>query len=369
MVIGSMWLNRRVKEALNCSEKEQWKAAMQTEMDSIYSNDVWDLVELPESRKPVGNKWVFKKKTKAGGSIERYKARLVAQGFSQKQGLDYDETFSPVIRFESFRNLVAVAVQKGLKLHQLDITAAFLNGHLEDEVFMRQPDGFVVEGKEHLVCKLKQSLYGLKQSPRCWNVTLDAQLKKMGYVQSTNDPCIYISTEGESSIIGVYVDDFVIAANGQETIEKVKAALSEKFDVKDLGELHYFLGVQVVQDHDNGTVWIGQPTFTESLLEKFNMSEAKSVKTPVSVNSKLSEASEDSDRVDQSLYQSAVGSLLYLATRTRPDISFECRLLLLQAYQISLGGSETNLSLPQRHNSPWATLLQRREIRWCSWLF
>ena len=241
-----------MKEALNCSEKEQWEAAMQKEMDSIYSNDVWDLVELPEHRKPVGNKWVFKKKIKTDGSIERYKARLVAQGFSQKQGLDYDETFSPVIRFESFRSLVAVAVQRGLKLHQLDITAAFLNGHLEEEVFMRQPEGFVVEGKEHMVCRLKQSLYGLKQSPRCWNSTLDAHLKNMGYIQSSNDPCIYTSSEGELSIIGVYVDDFVIAGESEVRIEQVKTALSQKFDVKDLGELHYFLGVQVIQNHEHG---------------------------------------------------------------------------------------------------------------------
>ena len=211
-----------VKEALNCSEKEQWEAAMQKEMDSIYTNDVWDLVELPANRTLVGNKWVFKKKTKADGSIEQYKARLVAQGFSQKQGLDYDKTFSPVIRFESFRSLVAVAIQKRLKLHQLDITAAFLKGHLEEEVFMKQPEGFVVDGKEYLVCKLKQSLYGLKQSPRCWNSTLDAHLKGMGYVQSTNDPCIYTSSGGESTIIGVYVDDFVIAGESSERIEQVK---------------------------------------------------------------------------------------------------------------------------------------------------
>ena len=157
--------------------------AMQKEMESIHSNEVWDLVELPKDRKLVGNKWVFKNKTKADGLIERYKARLVAQGFPQKQGLDYDETFSPVIRFETFRSLVATAIQHCLKLHQLDITAAFLNGHLEEEVFMKQPEGFVEEGNEHLVCRLKQSLYGLKQSPRCWNSTLD--------------PCNYTFTEGE----------------------------------------------------------------------------------------------------------------------------------------------------------------------------
>ena len=201
-----------VSEALSSTEKDQWKSAMQMEMDSIHSNDVWDLVELPAHRKAIGSKWVFRKKMNADGSIERYKARLVAQGFSQKQGLDFEETFCPVIRFESFRSLVAVAVQKGLRLHQLDITTAFLNGRLKEEVFMKQPEGFVKKGKEHLVCKLKQSLYGLKQSPRCWNHTLDAHLKDMGYIQSTNDPCIYTSSDGEHTIIGVYVDDFVIAA-------------------------------------------------------------------------------------------------------------------------------------------------------------
>ena len=311
-----------VKEAVSCPEKKHWETAMQKEMNSMYSNDVWDLVELPENREAVGSKWVFKKKTKADGSIERFKARLVAQGFSQKQGLDYDETFSPVIRFESVRSLVAVATQKQLKLHQMDITAAFLNGHLEEEVFMKQPEGFVVQGKEHLVCRLKQSLYGLKQSPRCWNSTLDTHLKSMGYVPSTNDPCIYTSSEGELSIIGVYVDDLVIAAESSERIKQVKEALARKFDVKDLGELHYFLGVQVIQDQGKGTVWIGQPTYTKSILQKYGMSEAKPVKTPVDVNSKLLKTEEESELADQRLYQSAVGSLLYLSTKSRPDIAF-----------------------------------------------
>jgi len=138
---------------------------MQKEINSIYSNDVWNLVELlPANRKTFSSKWGFQKKTKADRTTERFKARLVAQGFPQKQGLKYDETFSPVIRFESFRSLVTVAVQKRLKLHQLDITTAFLNGRLEEEVFMNQPEGFVVKGKEHFACRLKQNLYGLKQT-------------------------------------------------------------------------------------------------------------------------------------------------------------------------------------------------------------
>jgi len=223
----SFWVNtallqkepQTTKEALDCSEKEHWKGAMQNEMYSIYSNDVWDLVELPVNRKTLGSKWVFRKKTKVDGTIERFKAQLVAQGFSQKQGLDCDETFSPVIRFEMLCSLVVVAIQKCLKFHQLDITAAFLNGRLDEEVFRNQPEEFVVKGKEHFVCRLKQSLYGLKQSPRCMNSAFDDHLRSMGYAQSTNDLCMYISTKGEALIIGVYIDDFVIAAETSGRIE------------------------------------------------------------------------------------------------------------------------------------------------------
>ena len=151
---------------LSSSENLKWKIAMEREMQSIHDNDVWDLVELPNQRKAIGCKWVFKRKIGADGSVERYKAHLVAQGFSQQHGLDYDETFSPVVRFESLRTVIALAVQNNLYLQQMDFTSAFLNGNLEEEVYMKQPEGFVEKGKENLVCKLKHSLYGLKQSPR-----------------------------------------------------------------------------------------------------------------------------------------------------------------------------------------------------------
>ena len=201
-----------LEEAIAGPDKERWYEAMENEMKSLRENDVYELVELPKDRSPVGSKWVFKIKTAADGSVERYKARLVAQGFSQKFGTDYDETFCPVVRLESLRTLIAVAVQNGLKLHQIDVTTAFLNGKLEEEVFMRQPKGFIVEGQEHLVCRLKKSIYGLKQSPRCWNSVLDSQLKKMGFVQANSDPCIYKASAGETFYMGVYVDDIVLAA-------------------------------------------------------------------------------------------------------------------------------------------------------------
>ena len=147
-------------------------------MQSLHRNKVWALVEPPPNPKVIGSKWVFKRKVNANGEVERHKACLVAQGFSQKYGLDYEETFSPVVRFESIRSVIALGAQHKLQLHQMDVSTAFLNGELDEEVYMQQPEGFVEEGKEHMVCYLKRSIYGLKQSPRCWNHALDSQLEK-----------------------------------------------------------------------------------------------------------------------------------------------------------------------------------------------
>ena len=299
-----------------------WADAMKVEIDSLHNNHVWELVELPVGRKPVGSKWVFKVKTNADGSIERCKARLVAQGYSQKEGLDYDETFSPVVRSESVRSVVALASKCGLKLHQMDITTAFLNGDLNEEVFMKQPEGFISHGQEHLVCRLDRSIYGLKQSPRCWNQALDAQLKLMGFQQSTSDPCIYTSTEGGLFILAVYVDDILLAGKSEQRIAQIKSDLGKRFQLKDMGELHYFLGVSVKQSHGTGNIWVGQPTYTQAIVNKFGLEHCKPVTTPMTPGTKLLKATEQSEMADAALYQSAVGSLLYLSGWTRPDISF-----------------------------------------------
>jgi hypothetical protein len=311
-----------VTEVLSDPDKENWLEAMNKEMDSLNANNVWDLVPLPEGRKAVGSKWVFKRKLNADGKIERYKARLVAQGFSQKFGIDYDETFCPVVRHESVRAVIALAVQHGLKLHQMDIITAFLNGELKEEVYMRQPECFISKGQEHLFCRLKRSIYGLKQSPRCWNSALDYQLKEMGFVQSSADPCIYVSfANNELFIIAVYVDDMILAGQSDERIMQIKEILSKRFNVKDMGQLHYFLGMKVVQN-TSGDVWIGQPAYAADILHKFHMDDAKPVSTPVDTGCKLVKATDHCERVDQQLYQSVVGSLLYLSIATRPDITF-----------------------------------------------
>ena len=310
-----------VEEALSGPEKDKWKEAMKKEMDSLKANDVYDIVKLPQHRKTVGCKWIFKRKVRADGSIERYKARLVAQGYSQKPGQDYDETFCPVVRFESVRSVIAMAAQHELLLHQMDVTSAFLNGDLEEEIYMSQPEGFQIEG-ENLVCKLKRSLYGLKQAPRCWNTALDNQLKGMGFTQTKSDPCLYVNSEGELFIIAVYVDDILLAGKDKRKMDEIKQTLSSLFEVKDMGELHYFLGVKVIQNHEEKSIWIGQPTYTSSIIEHFGLKEAKSVATPVNTAIKLVKATEDDELADQGLYQSAVGSLQYLSTMTRPDITF-----------------------------------------------
>lgn len=313
---------KKPKSVSDALTNQEWVDAMKAEIDSLHDNSVWELVQLPEGRKPVGSKWVFKVKTNADGSIERCKAHLVAQGYSQKEGLDYDETFSPVVRSESVRSVIALASKNGLKLHQMDITTAFLNGDLEEEVYMKQPEGFLADGQEHLVCQLKKSIYGLKQSPRCWNQVLDAQLKLMGFKQSTSDPCIYTSKTKLDGlfILAVYVDDILLAGKSQQKLAQVKANLGKRFQLKDMGELHYFLGVSVQQrSHE---IWIGQPTYTQAVIKKFGMEHCKPANTPVTPGTKLLKGTQQSKIVDATLYQSAVGSLLHLSGWTRPDIAF-----------------------------------------------
>ena len=325
-----VWINQAsyikepetVDEALTCSNHEKWKKAMDEEYSSLMSNDVWELVKLPKDERVVSSKWIFKCKIGATGNIDRYKARLVAQGYSQRPGVDYKETFSPVVRFESLRMIAALAAQTNLQLHQMDVKTAFLNGELKETVYMKQPEGYEEKAKEDLVCKLKRSIYGLKQSPRCWNHTLDSQLKKMGFAQSNSDPCLYISITGEPFIIAVYVDDILLAGRSIQRINEVKNELRSQFNVKDMGSVEYFLGVKVQQDLEKGTVWMGQTSYTESILHQFGMADSKSVRSPVNPSIKLSKATDESILFDSEKYQSAVGKLLFLATRTRPDIAF-----------------------------------------------
>ena len=172
-----------VKEALSSPEKRERMKAMESEINSVNTNKVWDLAELPCGRKAIGSKWVFKRKYDSGGNMKQHKARLISQGFLQKHGFDNDETFYSVVRCELVRTVIALAAKHDLKLHQLDITTAFLNGELNEDICMKHPEGFEVKSQEHLVCKLNRSQFGLKQSPRCWNEALNSQQKKIHFKQ------------------------------------------------------------------------------------------------------------------------------------------------------------------------------------------
>ena len=204
----------------------------------------------------------------------------------------------------------------------MDVATAFLNGKLEEEVYMKQPEGFVATGQENLVCKLKRSIYGLKQSSQCWNHALDGQLKKMSFKQTASDPCLYVTSEEEIFIIAVYVDNILLSRKSDQMMVRIKETLARRFEMKDLGMLHHFLGVKVVQNSSTGEIWIGQPAYTEKLLHKFGMENSKPASTLTNADAKLIKKEKDAGGIDQRMYQAAVGSLLYLSTKTRTDIAF-----------------------------------------------
>src|SRR5664279_2418809 len=187
--------------------------AIEEEIESMRSNNVWELVDLPEGRKAIGNKWVLKIKRLADGSIERYKARLVAKGYTQQEGIDYEETFSPVVRFTSIRLILAIVASLDLELHQMDVKTAFLNDNLEEEIYMEQPVGFVAEGQEHKVCKLLRSIYGLKQSSRQWYIRFHQAIISFDYEMIDEDHCVYVKRSKEKFVIlSPYVDDILLAS-------------------------------------------------------------------------------------------------------------------------------------------------------------
>ena len=224
------------RAAVQSSHGNLWQQAMDKEFDSLMKCNTWELTPLPRGRKAIGCKWVYKLKYLSTGEVERFKARLCAKGFSQVEGIDYDETFAPVAKFTSIRVVLAIAAVLDLDLTQMDVDTAFLYGLLEDEIYMKQPEGYVVSGKEEFVCKLKRGLYGLKQSPRIWNGTLDKFLQEQGFVPCTVDPCIYVhQAEGWTLIVVVYVDDLIIADNNKELKAAFVRELKNRFSMKDLG--------------------------------------------------------------------------------------------------------------------------------------
>ena len=313
--LDSIKVPNNIDEAMAVPE---WRQAVMEEMAALNGNNTWDVVNLPKGKKPVGCKWVFTPKYNADGSLEKYKARLVAKGFSQVYGMDYTETFAPVAKLNTVRILMSLAANLDWPLHQLDVKNAFLNGDLKEEVYMRMPPGFPgTNGKQ--VCKLKKSLYGLKQSPRAWFEKFTRVLKRQGYKQGQSDHTLFFKHNGDKiTVLAVYVDDIILTGDDDVEIRQIKEALAREFKIKDLGEMKYFLGMEVARSKQG--IYISQRKYILDLLNETGMLGCPPSDTPIRAD-KISDEVNLGKAVDMGKYQRMVGKLIYLA-HTRPDIAF-----------------------------------------------
>lgn len=270
------------KKAIQSDHSSEWLDAMKDEMKSMSINDVWDLVEISKGAKTMGSTWVYKTKRDSKGDIERFKGRLVAKGFTQREGIDYNETFSHVSSKDSFKIIMALVAHYDLELHQMDVKTAFLNGDLHEDVYMDQPEGFVMEGKEHLGCRLKKSIYGLKQASRQWYFKFDQVIKNFGFKENEVDNCIYVKFRGRNFVFLIlYVDDILLASGDKNMLLETKRFFSSKFDMKDLGEAAYVLGIQIHRDRSRGILGLSQRAYIEKVLKKFNMHKCSASPAPI----------------------------------------------------------------------------------------
>ncbi|GEQ66600.1 hypothetical protein JCM33374_g263 [Metschnikowia sp. JCM 33374] len=296
--------------------KLKWLEACDKEMRAHATNGTFKLVDLPEGRKAIGCRWVFAKKDNGV-----YKARLVALGNYQKHGIDYDITFSPVIRYTSLRLVLAIAARERLYVRQMDVTTAFLNGRLEEEIYMRQPSGYAVKGQEKKVLKLEKSLYGLKQAPQVWHKTVKAAIVEFKFQQCSAEPCLFFKRVKKGLVmIALYVDDMLLFAPDEKEIAKIQKLLCKRFEMKDLGVPTKFLGMNMRVTRNS--IEISLEDYIEKMVSEFDDLPMRPTKAPISPSDKLHERKEDDVLCDETLYRSLIGRFLYAANLGRPDISF-----------------------------------------------
>ncbi|XP_071902889.1 uncharacterized protein [Coffea arabica] len=294
-----------------------WKDAMVEEMMAFQKNSTWEMVELPMRKKTVGCKWVFSVKYKSDGTVERYKTRLVAKGYTQTYGIDYQETFAPVAKMNTVRVILSLAVNLDWTLRQFDVKNAFLHGELTEEVFMDPSQGFTLE--EGKVCRLKKALYGLKQSPRAWFGRLSHAMEEFGFKQASADHTLFYKRNyNDITVLLVYVDDMIVTGNNKEEIENFRSYLAKEFEIKDLGTLKYFLGIEVSRSKQG--LFLSQRKYTLELLAETGMSACEPIDTPIEVNHGLAFFS-DQIPTNKERYQRIMGRLIYL-TYTRPDLAY-----------------------------------------------
>ncbi|GJZ31850.1 retrotransposon protein, putative, ty1-copia subclass [Tanacetum coccineum] len=339
--LGDLNEPNNYKAAILDPESDKWVDAMNAEMQSMKDNQVWCLVDLPPNCKTVGSKWLFKKKTDMDGIVHTYKARLVAKGYTQTYGVDYEETFSPVADIRAIRILIAIAAFYDYEIWQMDVKTAFLNGYLNEDIYMVQPEGFVDPNHPRKVCKLQRSIYGLKQASRSWNKRFDEEIKKFGFAQNLDEPCVYQKASGSNVIFLIlYVDDIIIMGNHIPSLQSVKSYLGKCFAMKDLGEAAFILGIKIYRDRSKRLIRLSQSAYMDKVLKIFRMDTSKRGYIPMQETLDLNKTHgastpEEVKRMQNVPYASAVGSIMYAVRCTRPDVVFAQN--LINHFQQNLG--------------------------------
>jgi hypothetical protein len=299
------------------------------EHSALLKNHTWDLVPRPSRANVVTGKWIFKHKFQSDGSLERYKARWVLRGFTQRPGVDFDETFSPVVKPATVRTVLSLALSRRWPIHQLDVKNAFLHGNLSETVYCQQPSGFEDPAHPDFVCLLKKSLYGLKQAPRAWYSRMASFLLSIGFVEAKSDTSLFVYQRGsDTAYLLLYVDDIVLTASSPDLLRRIISALQREFAMKDLGELHHFLGMEVQRSGDG--LLLSQRQYMLDILDRAGMTECKPCSTPVDTNPKIA-AAEGAPVSDATDFRSLAGALQYL-TFTRPDIAYAVQQVCLHMH-------------------------------------
>lgn len=310
------------EDAISRNDADFWKKAMDEEMLSLTKNRTWKLKELPKDRSTISCRWVFKSKTRTDGTIERYKARLVARGFNQTKGVDYFETFSPVVRYESVRTVLAIAAEYDMEMIQFDIKTAFLNGPLEESIYMLQPEGYQ-DGTDR-VCYLQRGLYGLKQASRNWNNLFKQFVMEHGFTQSDADPCVFTKEANTNNwmILCLYVDDGLLVCKNEKLLKTFISSLKGKFEIT-CHEPSCYVGMEIKRDRKSKAIFVNQQGYITRMLSRFGMENCKTTTSPMNSSVKLSELQIEEDVAEKRFpYREAVGSLNYIALISRPDISY-----------------------------------------------
>jgi len=296
---------------------EEWRAACERELEALERRKVYDLTPRPKGRKVIKNRWVFDVKDDG-----HKRARLVAKGFRQVEGLDYDQVFSPVVRFETVRLILAMAALENWVAYGLDVRNAYLYGELDEEIYMEQPEGFRVPGKEDFVLRLRRALYGLKQAGLAWWRALKQSMEELGFTSLTSDAGVFIyrSKDGSFVIAIVYVDDAIFCGSSIPLVQKMKEAFMKRWETRDLGEITEFLRMHITRV--DRSVHIDQTTYLQLVLQRCGMQNAKAAITPLPAGYVLIKSEEAANPERRSRFQTVIGSLLYLMLGTRPDIAF-----------------------------------------------